>query len=282
MTSGRVGAWGLGLFTWTVLGFLALPILIVVPLSFTSVRFFVFPPPGWSFQWYENFFSSREWIGALGTSLILGTASMIGATALGTLGAVGLARAAFRGKGVIMAVLLSPLMIPTIVFAIALYFWFAPLRLIGSPVAIVLGHVVLGVPYVIVVVSAALERFDPTLERAGLSLGAPPLTTFRRVTFPLIRPAMLSGAFLAFLASFDELIVALFMSGPHTVTLPIQMWRGIRFESDPTIAAVSTLFVLISILALAVAQLGRVVGPFGPGDRTRRADAQRFGAGEGR
>jgi putative spermidine/putrescine transport system permease protein len=249
------------LFGWAVLIFLALPIFIVIPLSLTNVRFFAFPPPGWSVQWYVKFFTSREWLGALTTSISLGIASMSIALVLGTLAALGLARTSFRGKSLVYACVLSPLMIPTIVIAISLYLWFAPFGLIGTPTAIVLGHVVLGIPYVTVVVTAALERFDPNLERAALSLGAHPLRAFWLVTLPIIRPALLSGAFLAFLASFDELIVALFVSGPHTVTLPIQMWRGIQFENDPTIAAVSTLFVLVSVLGMLVIQLNRGRAP---------------------
>jgi putative spermidine/putrescine transport system permease protein len=253
----RLAALGLHALSWLVLAFLALPVLIVVPLSLSSVRFFRFPPPGWSLQWYVNFFTSREWLGALSTSFAVGLASMTLAMTLGTLAALVLARTAFRGKGLLMAAILSPLMLPTVIIGIALYFWLAPLRLVGTPAAVVLGHTVLGIPFVTLIVSAALERFDPNLERAALSLGAPPLRAFWYVTFPIIRPALLSAAFLAFLASFDELIVALFLSGPYTITLPIQMWRGIRFESDPTIAAVSTLFLFVSMLALLITQLGR-------------------------
>lgn len=261
MRIGAAGRLGLAAFSWAVLGFLALPVLIVIPLSFSSVRFFVFPPPGWSLRWYVNFFTSREWLGALSMSLALGVLSMLIALGLGTPAALGLARTAFRGKSIVYATVLSPLMVPGIILAIGLYFWLAPIRLIGTPWAIVLGHVVLGVPYVIVVVTAALERFDPSLERAAQSLGANPLRTFLLVTLPIIQPAILSAAFLAFLASFDELIVALFVSGSHTITLPIQMWRGIQFENDPTIAAVSTLFFLVSVLGLAAVQLTRRRAP---------------------
>jgi len=174
---------------------------------------------------------------------------------LGTLAALGLAQASFRGKSLVYAAILSPLMVPTIIIAIALYFSLAPLGLVGSPIAIALGHVALGTPYVTIVVAAALERFDPMLERAALSLGAHPLTAFRRVTLPSIRPALLAASFLAFLASFDELIIALFLSGPEMRTLPVQMWRGVRLESDPTIAAVSTLLIAASALVFLVVSL---------------------------
>jgi ABC-type spermidine/putrescine transport system permease subunit II len=248
---------GLGSFAWAVLGFLALPMLAVIPLSFSSVRFFIFPPPSWSARWYVNFFTSSEWIGAFTTSIGIGIASTFTAVVLGTMGALSLARTRFKGKSLLYIAVLSPLMNPTIIIAIALYVWFVPLHLVGTPLAIVLGHVVISIPYVVLVVGGALERFDPELERAALSLGAHPLLAFLFITLPIIRSAILSAAFLAFLASFDELLIALFVSGPSIVTLPIQMWRGIRFESDPTIAAVSTLFLLFSALAVIVIQLAR-------------------------
>jgi ABC-type spermidine/putrescine transport system permease subunit II len=257
MNAARVRSLGLAAYGWAALGFLALPLLAIVPLSFSSVRFFIFPPPRWSTQWYVNFLTSPEWKGALATSLAIGVSSMLAATVLGTLGALGLARTKFRGKSLLYVAILSPLMNPTIIIAIALYIWFVPLRLIGSPVAIVLGHVTIGIPYVVLVVGAALERFDPSLERAALSLGAHPFLAVWFVVLPVIRPAILSAAFLSFLASFDELLIALFVSGPTVVTLPIQMWRGIRFESDPTIAAASTILLVISILAAVMVRAGR-------------------------
>ena len=251
----RLARVALGLVSWLVLGFLALPVLVVVPLSLSSVRYYIFPPPGWSTRWYTNFFASQEWHAAIAVSLGVGVMSTAAALVLGTLAALGLAQASFRGKSLVYAAILSPLMVPTIIIAIALYFSLAPLGLVGSPIAIALGHVALGTPYVAIVVAAALERFDPMLERAALSLGAHPLTAFRRVTLPIIRPALLAASFLAFLASFDELIIALFLSGPEMRTLPVQMWRGIRLESDPTIAAVSTLLIGASALVFLVVSL---------------------------
>jgi putative spermidine/putrescine transport system permease protein len=186
---------------------------------------------------------------------------MLIALVLGTLAAVGLARTSFRGKDVLYAAILSPLIVPTIIIAIGLYFWLVPWHIAGSPVAIVVGHVVLGTPYVIVVVGAALERFDPVWERAALGLGATPAQLMWHVILPIIRPALLSAALLAYLASFDELIIALFLSGPQTLTLPIQMWRGIRFESDPTIAAVSTLLIVVSAVVLWAARASRARVP---------------------
>jgi putative spermidine/putrescine transport system permease protein len=248
------------LFSWTVLAFLALPALIVVPLSFSSVRYFAFPPPGWSLRWYVDFASSSDWRNSLTLSVGVGLAVMSLALALGIPASVALARSAFRGKTALYAVLLSPLIMPTIMIAIALYLWLVRFGVVGSPVAIILGHVIIATPFVVVVLTAALEGLDPNYVRAALSLGAHPIVAFRRVTVPMIRPAVLSAAFLAFLASFDELLIAYFLSGPDVRTLPVQMFRGLRVSGpSPTVAAVSTVLILVAMIGLAIqsVHLGR-------------------------
>jgi putative spermidine/putrescine transport system permease protein len=241
-------------FAWVVLAFLALPALVVIPLSFSSVRFFVFPPPGWSLRWYANFLTAPDWQLAIFISVGLGLASTLIALVLGTLASLALVRYRFRGRNLVYALLLSPLIMPVIILAIGLYFTFAPLGYVGSPVVIVVGHVILAAPYVIVTLMAALERFDITLERAALSLGCPPWQVFLRVTFPVIRPAFLAAAFLAFLASFDDLLIALFLGGPQMKTIQLQMWQGIRFESDPTIAAASSILMVVSLIVFVAVQ----------------------------
>lgn len=257
--------WGrsaLSILAWAILCLLALPVFVVVPLSFSSVRFFAFPPPGWSLDWYANLATSREWHEALLTSLGIGAGATVLSLALGAPAAVALVRYRFAGRGLLHAVLLSPLIIPTIILAIGLYYAAAPLGLVGRPWAIALVHVVLAMPYVLVTLTAALERLDPSLERAAQSLGASPVHAFWLVTVPLIRPSVLSAAFLAFLASFDDLVVGLFLSGSATRTIQIQMWQGIRFESDPTIAAMSSVLIAAALagFALLQAQGGRPEG----------------------
>lgn len=239
----------IAIIAWTILGFMVLPIFVVVPLSFSSVRFFSFPPPGWSLQWYANLLGSAEWRAAILMSLMIGVASTAISLVLGTLAAIGLVRHSFPGKPILYAIVLSPLMVPSIIIAIALYFWFVPLGLVGSPIAIIIAHVLLGTPYVVVTVAAGLKRVDRALERAALSLGASRLQAFLLITLPIIKPAFLSATGLAFLASIDELVIALFLGGTRTRTLQIQMWQGIRFESDPTVAALSSILALLTLVA---------------------------------
>ncbi len=240
--------------SWTVLALLALPVFVVLPLSFSSVRYFAFPPPGWSGQWYANLLASRDWHEALVTSGGIGAAATLGAMLLGMPAAVALVRYRFPGREWLYAVLLSPLIMPTIIFAIGMYFTAAPLGMLGHPAVIALAHVVLGVPYVIVTMVAALERFDTSLERAAQSLGAGPILTFWLVTLPVIRPSVFAAVFLAFLASFDDLIIGLFLGGSTTRTIQIQMWQGIRFESDPTIAAMSSILIVAALAGFALVQ----------------------------
>ena len=244
----------LATFAWVILAFLATPALVVLPLSLSSVRFFTFPPPGWSTRWYVNFLTAPDWQAAMLTSLGVGIASTIISLILGTLAAMALVRTSFRGRNLLYAVLLSPLIMPTIILAIGLYFTFAPLGLLGSPIVVVIGHVILASPFVIVTMMTALERFDTSLERAALSLGAHPLMAFWRVTFPVIKPSFFAAAFLAFLASFDDLLIALFLGGTRMRTIQLQMWQGIRFESDPTVAAASSFLMVLSLLVFVVVQ----------------------------
>jgi ABC-type spermidine/putrescine transport system permease subunit II len=184
---------------------------------------------------------------------------MVG-TLCGTLAATGLLRGRFPGKTLLMAVILSPMIVPTIVIAIAIYYLFARQRLVGTTMGLVLAHLVLAIPYVVVVVAGALRTVDEALERAALTLGAGRVQAFIRVTLPLIMPAMLTAAFFAFLASFDDLVIALFISGTRAATLPKRMWEGIRFEIDPTTAAVSALLIGLSLVLLGVAEIARIKG----------------------
>ena len=252
----RVGFW-LGALVAVVLFYLIFPILVIVPLSFSSALYLSFPPPGFSLQWYGNFFGSSGWLDAAGLSVWVGGTVMILATCLGTPAAIGLVRGNIWGKKLINAFILSPLIAPVIIVAIGVYFFYARIGLVGNPLALILAHTSLAVPFVVINVSATLHGFDERLEYAALNLGATPWRTFWQVTLPIIRPGVFAGAVFAFISSFDELIVALFVSGTTAVTLPRKMWESIRFEIDPTIAAVSTLLIVFTGALFLTAELLR-------------------------
>ena len=240
-----------------VLFYLVFPILVIVPLSFSSATYLSFPPPGWSLRWYQNFFASDEWRSAAVLSLWVGLSVTLLSCALGTPAAFGLVRGQFPGKKLINGFVLSPIIVPGIIVAIGIYFVYARLGLIGHPLGLVLAHTCLAVPFVVINVSAALYGFDERLEQAALSLGATPWRAFWQVTFPLIRPGVLAGAVFAFITSFDELLVALFVSGTTAMTLPRLMWQEIRQDIDPTIAAASTLLLALTTTLLITAELLR-------------------------
>ena len=230
--------------------FLLAPILAIVPLSFNSREFLTYPLSGFSLRWYEQFFSSAEWMRAFENSFIVGTASTLIATALGTLAALGLTQADFRGKDLIMALLLSPMIVPVIIVAVGFYFFFAPLGLTGTYLGLILAHAALGAPFVVVTVVATLQGFDRSLMRAAASLGAGPVTTFFRVVLPLIGPGVASGALFAFATSFDEVVVVLLVAAPEQRTLPREMFSGIRENFSPVITAVATVMIAVSIVLL--------------------------------
>lgn len=235
--------------------FLILPIVIIIPMAFSSSSYLQFPPPGFSLQWFEAFFTSPRWMRALGTSLTVAFWTVLLATTIGTLAAFALKR--FRGPINMVATgyLASPLMVPLIAFALGLYLLYANVGLNGSIAGLVLAHTVLALPYVIINVSAPLANLPPANERAARSLGAHPLRAFAGVTLPAIYPGVLAGALFAFLTSFDEVIVAVFVSGVRVNTLPVLMWESVRTDLDPTIAAVAVLLTALTIVSLALAQL---------------------------
>jgi putative spermidine/putrescine transport system permease protein len=235
--------YGVTIVAALVLLYLVFPILVVVPLSFSAGTYLSFPPPGFSLRWYVNFLSRSDWLGAASLSLWVGGAVMVSATALGAPAALALVRSRFPGKNLLTGFIISPLIAPVIIVAIGIYFFYARLGLVGNPFALVIAHTALAVPFVVINVSATLQGFDERLEQAAMNLGATPWRTFWQVTFPIIRPGVLAGALFAFISSFDELVVALFVSGTSAVTLPRKMWESIRFEIDPTIAAVSTMLI---------------------------------------
>lgn len=237
-------------FSISMLIFLVVPILVIVPLSFNEGSFLSYPLSGFSLRWYQEFLGSQEWMRALRNSLIIAPAATLLATALGTLAAVGLARGEFRGKGLVMAVLISPMIAPLVIIAVSLYFFFAQLNLLNSYLGLVLAHAALGVPFVVITVAATLQGYDRNFSRAAASLGATPWFAFRKVMLPLIAPGVISGALFAFATSFDEVVVTLFLASPAQRTLPMQMFGGIRENLNPTIAAAATLMIAASAVLL--------------------------------
>lgn len=245
-----VTRWCLRIFAALVLMFLLAPILVVIPLSFSAGSFFHFPLPGLSLRWYQDFFLSGNWLPAVWNSLVVGVASTLIATILGTVAAFGFWRGRFWGRSVLFALLISPMVIPVIVVAVGVYFAFARVGLTDGLLGLCLAHAALGVPFVVVTVLATLSGFDPTLLRAAASLGAPPLTTFFRVTLPVIFPGVVSGALFAFATSFDEVVVAMFLTGPGQRTLPRQMFSGINDNISLTITAAATLLITLAVVLL--------------------------------
>ena len=261
MTTGeKLSYYGLRVFVGLVLLFLIAPILAIMPLSFNSESFFSYPMPGYSLKWYvgENgFFTNDRWISAVKLSFILAFATTILATGLGTLAALGLSRARIPGRAAIMAILISPMIVPVIISAIGLFFFYASVGLNGTLTGIILAHTALATPFVVITVTATLMSFDRTLMRAGASLGAHPTRVFFKVVMPLILPGVISGALFAFVTSFDEVIVILFIGGPEQRTLPRQMFSGIREQISPTITAAASVLIVFSTLLLITIELLR-------------------------
>ena len=242
----KVGWYALRVLCLGVLLFLLLPILVIMPLSFSASSFLSYPMPGWSLQWYDNLFSSDEWGRATRNSFIVAPLATLLATVLGTLAAVGLARVQFFGKGALMSLLIAPMVVPIVVVGVSTYLFFAKIGLADTYLGLILVHAALGAPFVLTTVLATLQNFNNNLVRASQSLGANQTQTFFRVTLPIIAPGVISGALFAFATSFDEVVVTLFIAGPTQVTLPRQMFTGIRENITPTIAAVATLLIIFT------------------------------------
>jgi putative spermidine/putrescine transport system permease protein len=240
-----------------ILLFLAFPIIVVVVVSFSSATYLTFPPPALGLKWYEAYFGSQDWLKPTWVSLWVASAVVVLSTMLGTVAALGIARLPRSLRIFATGLILSPLIVPGIVVAIGIYYAYSHYGLVGTPIAMVLAHTCLAVPFVVTSVTASLAGIDPRLEQASLNLGATPAATFWQVTLPLIRPGVLVGALFAFITSFDELVVSLFISGTGAVTLPRRMWDDLRFQIDPTIAAVSTLTIVLTAALMGCAHLLR-------------------------
>lgn len=223
------------------------PVLVIIPISFTSVSFFEFPPPGYSTKWYESFFSNSEWVEATFRSLTIALLTAILATTLGIMAALAVTRLRFWGKQAFMSLMVAPMIIPLIIIGVALYHSFAPLNLSNSILGLVLAHTIIAIPIVFVTVTASLTGVDRNLELAAMGLGSTPLGAFFKITLPLIQPAVLSGSLFAFIISFDEVVVSIFLAGSNTKTLPIALWENLRIQVDPTMAAVSTILIVVTV-----------------------------------
>lgn len=264
--------------------FLIAPILMVIPLSFNVEPYFTFTkkmlsfdPSGYSLRWYDKIltfgmtnpdsirngswwsdaWANAQWIHAAKNSVIIGVSSTLLATALGTLAALGLSRPEMPFRRAIMGLLISPMIVPLIITATGLFFFYSKTGLAHTYIGIVMAHATLGIPFVIITVTATLVGFDHSLTRAALNLGASPVTVFRQITMPLILPGIISGALFAFVTSFDEVVVVLFVADYDQQTIPRQMWNGIREQISPTILAVATILVVFSIALLTTIELLR-------------------------
>jgi putative spermidine/putrescine transport system permease protein len=237
--------------------FLLSPILIVIPMSFSTAISFEFPPPGYWLGYYAKYFTSPEWLEPTLNSFVIALGTAIFTMALVVPAAFGYVRYRFRGKVLVNLLIMAPLIVPHVVSALAYYGFLALARLNGTHLGVILAHGVLAVPVAFLVISATLKGFDRNLERAAMSAGAGPFRTFLHVTLPVLRPGMLVGALFAFLSSFNEAVVALFIAGRAAATLPKKMYESVRLESDPVIAVVSTLLVGAVALGVAVSVLMR-------------------------
>jgi spermidine/putrescine transport system permease protein len=255
----RSGAWAMRVFFAVVVVFLYAPIAILLIFSFNNSEVPSFPLSGFTFHWYREFAANSDLRGALWTSAIIATLSSLGAVLLGVLASIALVRRRFRGKPAASALLLSPLVIPYVVFGISLLLLFHQLGISRSILTVVIGHIVICIPYTLLVVMPRLQQIDVSLEEAAFDLGATRLRTFRSVTLPLILPAVVSAFLIAFTTSFDEYAVASFVVGTR-VTFPIYLYSALRFPSQlPQVIAVAVVVITVSLAVVVVAEIGRRV-----------------------
>ena len=244
--------------------FLIVPIIVIIPLSFNAEPYFTFTPgmlaldsEAYSFRWYRDMVDNPQWGLAAQNSIIIASCATVLATALGTLAALGLSKPHMPFKTAIMSLLISPMIVPLIIAAAGMFFFYSSVGLASTLPGLILAHTALGTPFVVITVTATLVGFDNSLVRAAHSLGATPSTTFFKVIMPLILPGVISGGLFAFITSFDEVVVVLFLAGFEQRTIPRQMFSGLREQISPTILAVATILVTFSICLLATIELLR-------------------------
>ena len=253
-------------FCGLVFFFLIAPLFVILPLSFNAEQYIHFSakmlaldPEGFSLRWYEDMIygTKNPWGLATKNSLIIAFFATIGSTILGTVAALGLSSRYMPYKAAFMALLISPMIVPLIISGTAIFFFMAKVGLAATHTGIILSHIILGTPFVVITVTATLTGFDHSVTRAAASLGSNPVNTFMKITLPLIMPGVISGALFAFVTSFDEVVVVLFLAGLENTTIPIQMWVGLREQLSPTIMAVATCLIVMSTLILVSAELLR-------------------------
>ena len=253
-------------FCGLVFFFLIAPLFVILPLSFNAEQYIHFSakmlaldPEGFSLRWYEDMIygTKNPWGLATKNSLIIAFFATIGSTILGTVAALGLSSRHMPYKAAFMALLISPMIVPLIISGTAIFFFMAKVGLAATHTGIILSHIILGTPFVVITVTATLSGFDHSVTRAAASLGSNPVNTFMKITLPLIMPGVISGALFAFVTSFDEVVVVLFLAGLENTTIPIQMWVGLREQLSPTIMAVATCLIIMSTLILVSAELLR-------------------------
>lgn len=244
-------------FTTLVAAFLLLPVVFIVLLSFGSSRWLAFPPPGWTLKWYQELFADPSWVEAALTSARIATMTAILAVAIGLLASFALVRGQVRGREILRGLLLTPMVLPVVVFAIAIYAFFLRLGLGGTTIGFVVAHTVLALPFAIIPIATALEGFDKSIEDAAIVCGASPFQAKLRITLPSIRIGIFSAAIFSFLASWDEVVVAIFMASPTLQTLPVKIWGSLRSDLTPVIAAASSLLVALTLALMIVTALLR-------------------------
>ena len=237
--------------------FVVAPTLIVVPMSLSDSPSFGFPPTGYWLGYYKAYFSSESWTAPTINSTIIATATMFLTMALVIPASFSLVRFRFLGRGLVNFMLMMPLMVPHIVLALAYYSFFAPMGLTNSYFGVIIAHTCVSVPVSFLIVSATLKGFDRNLERAAMSAGAGPLQTFYHVTLPVLRPGFLVAALFAFIHSFDETVIAIFIAGRDATTLPRKMYESVRLEADPVLAVVSTMLFTLVLIATVIAAVNR-------------------------
>jgi len=255
LPDGLLWAYAIGVFS-----FLVVPLLVVVPVSFSAGMYLQFPPPGFSLHWYQDYFGDPQWIDATRLSLEIALSVVVLAVGLGMLAALAIVRMPFPGIGFIRMLLMTPLIVPSVVVAIAVYSVYVSFHLIGSFIGIVLAHTILALPFTIVLLVAGFQRIDRRLEEASFTMGASVGRTFWHITLPILRPSLFAAAIFAFIASWDEIIMVIFIGGGAGTTLPLRMFNYLRTEINPTIAAVSTLLLAFAIAVFAAAEGFRLRG----------------------
>lgn len=250
----------LAVVTALIILFLILPVLIIIPMSFSSSQYIEFPPPGFSTKWYETFFNSPKWMDALTNSIEIGIITTILALILGVLVAEGIHKSNFKGKGIVTEFFMMPMLVPAIIIGIAIYRFESDYGFNGTIFGLIIAHTVLAIPFVIRTVLASLSGLNPNYELAAQNLGANKVQTFFKVTLPIIRPALFSGAMFAFATSFDEVVVSQFLCGVVIKTLPKVMWDGLNQQLDPTITPIASIVIIVITVLMVIANAKDIFG----------------------